>query len=107
MVFPHPHFPSNRSRRSPDATARGPSGAALTSGAAERSFAKSVFQRPIDRAAPTPAGADMVPRSQSTMNDTKAENETPVEYVVDDEVSIRFTLQSLARSVRQRVETFD
>jgi len=49
----------------------------------------------------------MVPRSQSTLNDTKAENETPVVYVVDDDESIRFTLQSLARSVRLRVETFD
>src|SRR3569623_2824647 len=107
MVFPLPHFPSNRSRRSPDATARGPSGAAPTSRASERSFAKSVFQRPIDRASPTPAGAEMVHRSQSTLNSTKAENETPVVYVVDDDESIRFTLQRLARSDRLRVDTFD
>ncbi|MDR5761227.1 response regulator [Caballeronia sp. LZ035] len=35
------------------------------------------------------------------------DDQTPVVYVVDDDESIRFTLQSLVRSVRLRVQTFD
>jgi FixJ family two-component response regulator len=49
----------------------------------------------------------MVPGLRSTPNRTKTENTTPVVYVIDDDESIRFTLQSLARSVGLRVETFD
>ncbi|SAL10599.1 two component LuxR family transcriptional regulator [Caballeronia peredens] len=49
----------------------------------------------------------MVPGLHSTPNRTKTENTTPVVYVIDDDESIRFTLESLARSVGLRVETFD
>ncbi|AET92770.1 two component LuxR family transcriptional regulator [Burkholderia sp. YI23] len=44
---------------------------------------------------------------QSTSRDTGPDEHTPVVYVVDDDESIRFTLQSLVRSVRLRVQTFD
>jgi FixJ family two-component response regulator len=48
----------------------------------------------------------MVPRLQTAANRSTTD-ETPVVYVVDDDESIRFTLQSLIRSVKLRVETFD
>jgi FixJ family two-component response regulator len=49
----------------------------------------------------------MVPKPQSTANRPNTDSETPVVYVVDDDESIRFTLQSLIRSVRLRAETFE
>jgi FixJ family two-component response regulator len=49
----------------------------------------------------------MIPRLQSAASKHATDDETPVVYVVDDDESIRLTLQSLIRSVRLRVETFD
>jgi len=49
----------------------------------------------------------MSPRFDTNLDCRMPESETSIVYVIDDDESIRFTLQSLVRSVGLRVQTFE
>ncbi|KDR35075.1 hypothetical protein BG57_32560 [Caballeronia grimmiae] len=49
----------------------------------------------------------MSPRFDTNLDRRMPESETSIVYVIDDDESIRFTLQSLVRSVGLRVQTFE